>query len=136
MFSRLWLDVGTERPAATPAHDRLVVAKRVLSASRRVCGSCPGFAPPGREFSRVSLLSVEGGFDDVRDVLSGRCSRITKRAADGEYDEIEIPPVKPHVVRHRRFACQCARCGAEVEASAPAVATRMPFGPRIYALAI
>ena len=29
MFSRLWLDVGTERPAATPAHDRLVVAKRV-----------------------------------------------------------------------------------------------------------
>jgi len=22
----------------------------------------------------------------------------------GEYDEIEIPPVKPYVVRHRRFA--------------------------------
>ena len=107
-----------------------------LSASRRLCGSCPGFAPPGREFSRVSFLSVEGGFDDVRDVLSGRCSRITKRAADGEYDEIEIPPVKPHVVRHRRFACQCPRCGAEVKASAPAVATRTPFGPRIHALAI
>ena len=26
----------------------------------------------------------------------------------GEYDEIEIPPVKPYVVRHRRFACRCA----------------------------
>ena len=32
----------------------------------------PGFAPPGREFSRFSFLSVEGGMDDVRDVLSGR----------------------------------------------------------------
>jgi hypothetical protein len=32
----------------------------------------------------------------------------------GEYDEIEIPPVKPRVVRHRRFACRCAACGLEV----------------------
>jgi transposase len=54
----------------------------------------------------------------------------------GEYDEIEIPPVKPHVVRHRRFACRCAHCGAGVKAPAPAVATTTPFGPRIHALAI
>ena len=26
----------------------------------------------------------------------------------GEYDEIETPPVKPYVVRHRRFASQRA----------------------------
>ena len=37
----------------------------------------------------------------------------------GEYDEIEIPPVKPYVVRHRRFACRCAHCGAEIKAAAP-----------------
>ena len=37
----------------------------------------------------------------------------------GEYDEIEIPPVKPYVVRHRRFACRCAHCGAGVKAPAP-----------------
>jgi len=54
----------------------------------------------------------------------------------GEYDEIEIPPVKPHVVRHRRFACRCAHCGAGVKAPAPAVATTTPFGPRIHSLAI
>jgi transposase len=54
----------------------------------------------------------------------------------GEYDEIEIPPVKPHVIRHRRFACRCAHCGLAAKAPAPAVATTTPFGPRIHALAI
>ena len=54
----------------------------------------------------------------------------------GEYDEIEIPPVKPYVVRHRRFACRCAACGVEAKAPAPAVASTTPFGPRIHALAI
>ena len=37
----------------------------------RICGSCPGYAPPGREFSRFSFLSVEGGFEEVRGVLAG-----------------------------------------------------------------
>ncbi len=32
----------------------------------------PRFAPPGRAFSRFSFLSVAGGFDELRDVLSGR----------------------------------------------------------------
>lgn len=54
----------------------------------------------------------------------------------GEYDEIEIPPVKPYVIRHRRFACRCALCGVEAKAPAPIVATTTPFGPRIHALAI
>ena len=54
----------------------------------------------------------------------------------GEYDEIEIPPVKPRVVRHRRFACRCAACGLEAKPPAPAIATTTPFGPRIHALAI
>lgn len=31
-----------------------------------------------------------------------------------EYDEIEIPPVKPYVVRHRRFACHCRQCQADL----------------------
>jgi transposase len=44
----------------------------------------------------------------------------------GEYDEIEIPPVKPYVVRHRRYACRCACCGSQVKAPAPAVATTTP----------
>jgi len=59
-----------------------------------------------------------------------------ERELIGEYDEIDIPPVKPHVVRHRRFACRCGHCGLEAKAPAPAVATSTPFGPRIHALAI
>ena len=59
-----------------------------------------------------------------------------ERELIGEYDEIEIPPVKPYVIRHRRFACRCAHCGVEAKAPAPAVATTTPFGPRIHALAI
>ncbi len=43
-----------------------------LSGSRRLCASRPGFAPPGWEFSRFSFLSVERGFDELRDILSGR----------------------------------------------------------------
>jgi transposase len=54
----------------------------------------------------------------------------------GEYDEIEIPPVKPHVTRHRRFACRCGHCGLEAKAPTPAIASSTPFGPRIHALAI
>src|ERR1700677_2317448 len=45
------------------------------SLNLRLCGSCPGFAPPGREFSRFAFLSVEGGFDEVREVFSGCCKR-------------------------------------------------------------
>src|ERR1700722_2972771 len=65
--------VRRESSAALLAYARRVVAKLIgSSASRRLCGSCPSFAPPGREFSRFSFLSVEGGFDDVREFLSGR----------------------------------------------------------------
>ncbi len=65
----------------------------------------------------------------------GDCAAIVRELI-GEYDEIEMPPVKPHIVRHRRFACRCAHCGAGVKAPAPVVATQTPFGPRIHALAI
>ena len=44
------------------------------SATMRLWPSWPGLAPPGRGCSRRSLRSVEGGLDDVRDVLAGRCS--------------------------------------------------------------
>src|SRR4051812_30640553 len=43
-------------------------------AKTRLWPSCPGLAPPGFDCSRCSLRSVEGGLDDVRDVLPGRCS--------------------------------------------------------------
>jgi transposase len=54
----------------------------------------------------------------------------------GEYDEIELPPVKPFVWRHRRYALRCTSCGQPAPGPSPAVATGTPFGPRIHALSI
>src|SRR3954462_4413835 len=48
-----------------------------VSLITRLWPSCPGLAPPGLEFSRWSLRSVEGGLEEVREVFSGRCRRST-----------------------------------------------------------
>ena len=100
----------------------------------------PGGAKPGHEPHNRRLAEDP---DEVRDHKPDVCEECGGTFASdaamelvGEYDEIEIPPVKPHVIRHRRFACRCAQCGASAKAAAPAVATSSPFGPRIHALAI
>ncbi|MFK4826052.1 transposase [Paenochrobactrum sp. BZR 588] len=54
----------------------------------------------------------------------------------GEYDEIDLPPIRAYVIRHCRFACACTHCGAPVKRTAPAVAASTLFGKRIHALAI
>jgi transposase len=102
--------------------------------------SRPGGAKPGHEPHNRRLADSPDGLRDHKPVVCARCGGAFAADADmtliGEYDEIEIPPVKPFVVRHRRFACQCGQCGAQVKAPAPAIATMTPFGPRIHALAI
>ena len=100
----------------------------------------PGGAKPGHEPHNRRLADDPDAFVEHKPVVCERCGGAIAGDADmtliGEYDEIEIPPVKPRVVRHRRFACRCAACGLEAKAPAPAVATTTPFGPRIHALAI
>ncbi len=102
--------------------------------------SRPGDAKPGHEPHNRRLADNPDEFRDhmpsVCETCGGSFSSDAGRELIGEYDEIEIPPVKPYVIRHRRFACQCGHCGVEAKAPAPAVATTMPFGPRIHALAI
>jgi transposase len=102
--------------------------------------SRPGGAKPGHEPHNRRLADDPDEFCDHTPTLCNECglplSPDDEMELIGEYDEIEIPPVKPHVVRHRRFACRCAHCGAGVKALAPVVATTTPFGPRIHALAI
>ena len=102
--------------------------------------SRPGGAKPGHEPHRRELADDP---DEFRDHVPGSCAVCggafgpdAERELIGEYDEIEIPPVKPHVVRHRRFACRCGHCGVEAKGPLPAAATSTPFGPRIHALAI
>ena len=54
----------------------------------------------------------------------------------GEYDEIDLPQVKPLVRRHRRLACRCVQCGKATNAPVPQAAQGTPFGRRIHALAL
>src|SRR5450631_3845967 len=100
----------------------------------------PGGAKPGHEPHNRRLADNPDEFRDHIpthcDLCGGSLSSDAELELIGEYDEIEIPPVKPYVVRHRRFACQCQHCDSDVKAPAPAVATTTPFGPRIHALAI
>ena len=100
----------------------------------------PGGAKPGHEPHNRRLADNPDAFVDhkpmVCEACGGSMSPDDESTLIGEYDEIEIAPVKPHVIRHRRFACRCAHCGVEAKAPAPAVATSTPFGPRIHALAI
>src|SRR5271165_4914442 len=102
--------------------------------------SRPGGAKPGHEPHNRRLADnpdeFRDYFPDACEQCGGSFSFDASRNLIGEYDEIEIPPVKPHVVRHRRFSCRCERCGIEAKAPAPKVATSTPFGPRIHALAI
>src|SRR6202789_79978 len=71
--------IAASGPSAPPHRSQQVglwsTKSSGLSLNLRLCGSCPGFAPPEREFSRFPFLSVEGGFDEVREVFSGCCKR-------------------------------------------------------------
>jgi transposase len=102
--------------------------------------SRPGGAKPGHEPHNRRLADNPDEFRDHKPTRCERCGGSFSAGAAmdliGEYDEIDIPPVKPRVVRHRRFACQCAACGVEAKAPAPAASKTTPFGPRIHALAI
>jgi len=102
--------------------------------------SRPGGAKRGHEPHNRRLADEPEEYRDHTPSVCEACGGLLAAGAErdliGEYDEIEIPPVKPYVIRHRRFACRCAHCGAAAKGPAPAVATTTPFGPRIHALAI
>src|SRR5450759_2336425 len=83
----------------------------------------PGGAKPGHEPHNRRLADNPDEFRDHIpthcDLCGGSLSSDAELELIGEYDEIEIPPVKPYVVRHRRFACQCQHCDSDVKAPAP-----------------
>ena len=69
--------------------------------------SRPGGAKPGHEPHNRRLTDNPDEFRDHKPTVCGRCGGAFAAEADmnliGEYDEVEIPPVKPYVVRHRRY---------------------------------
>jgi transposase len=102
--------------------------------------SRPGGAKPGHEPHNRKLSENPDDFVDHKPTHCERCGGALGPDAAmeliGEYDEIDIPPIKPRVIRHRRFACSCGRCGAAVKGPAPAVSKTTPFSVRIHALAL
>ena len=102
--------------------------------------SKPGGAKPGHDSHNRKLEANPDTFVDHKPASCPACGGVFAgdEAHDliGEYDVVELPPVKPHVERHRRFACKCRHCGLEVAAKAPPASKGTPFGPRIHGLAI
>lgn len=99
-----------------------------------------GGAKPGHEGHSRRLCENPDAVEDHAPTHCEHCGLPFGEGAEreliGEYDEIEIPPVKPFVRRHRRFAIRCCCCNGETKAPLPPGAVSTPFGPRIHALAI
>ena len=102
--------------------------------------SKPGGAKPGHKaFHRSISLNPDESVDHAPEA----CRRCGVAFSGDEvqdviktYEQIDIPPITPHIVHHRRLACVCAGCGARTKADAPAAAIGSPFGPGIASMAV
>lgn len=100
----------------------------------------PGGAKPGHEGHHRALHENPDEIVDHRPDICPNCHGHLNLdlAGDvaGEYDEIEVPPIKPFVRRHRRLCVCCPHCSAQVKAPVPKAAHGSPFGPRLHGLAL
>ncbi len=102
--------------------------------------SKPGGAKPGHQGHSRSLHESPDETVDHRPDICPECHGHLD--ADlvgdmiGEYDEIEVPPIKPFVRRHRRFCVCCPHCSTQVKAELPDAAHGSPFGPRLHGLVL
>src|SRR4051812_26736635 len=60
---------GSAAPHQEHGSGRCSTTSSAVSLITRPWPSCPGLAPPGLERSRCSFRSVEGGLEEVREVL-------------------------------------------------------------------
>jgi len=127
--------LGLQRPDKTsrtssnpPSTDRK--GKRV--------GSRPGGAKPGHKGHARALAETADAHEDHRPAHCQHCGLPFVEDAMGEvvgeYDEIDLPEVKPIIRRHRRMSCRCATCGKATSAPMPQAAQGTPFGRRILNL--
>jgi len=100
----------------------------------------PGGAKPGHEGHNRSLHENPDETVNHRPDICPECHGHLDAdlAGDviGEYDEIEVPPIKPFVRRHRRLCVCCPHCSSKVKAPLPSAAHGSPFGPRLHALTL
>jgi len=103
-------------------------------------GSRPGGAKPGHKGHARALAEEADAHEDHRPARCQHCGLPFGEDAMGEvigeYDEIDLPAVKPIIRRHRRMSCACSTCGKATSAPVPQAAQGTPFGRRIHALAL
>jgi len=100
----------------------------------------PGGAKPGHKGHARRLCEHP---DRIIDHRPERCTGCDHRfdleapgSIVGEYDTIDLPPVRPFVERHRRLSCACPQCGTATQAPLPKAASGTPFSKNIQALAV
>ena len=100
----------------------------------------PGGAKPGHQGHNRALHENPDETVDHRPDICPECHGHLDADLPGdvigEYDEIEVPPIKPFVRRHRRLCVCCPHCLSKVKATLPIAAHGSPFGPRLHALAL
>ena len=99
--------------------------------------SRPGGAKPGHE-GRSRPLGDEVSETVAHHPEACPCCRTAlprdpPAGEAGVHERIELPEIRPAVVRHRRMAVRCPGCGTRVAAAPPAAGTL--FGPRLHAVA-
>src|SRR5215218_1318435 len=99
--------------------------------------SRPGGAKPGHE-GRSRPLSDEvsetvAHYPEACPCCRTALPRDLPAEEAGAHERIELPEIRPVVVRHWRMAVRCPGCGTRVAAAPPAAGT--PFGPRLHAVA-
>jgi transposase len=131
------LVLGLQRPDKTSR-----TSSRPPSTDRKARrdGSRPGGAKPGHKGHARSLAERPDSVEDHRPTHCRHCglpfAEDEAGAVIGEYDEIDLPEIKPIVTRHRRLKCHCAKCGKTTVAPMPQAAQGTPFGHRVHALAL
>src|SRR5665213_3512754 len=91
----------------------------------------PGGAKPGHQGHARALSENPDAFEDHAPTHCQRCglafAEDAERELIGEYDDIELPPVRPFVTRHRRYAMRCSCCAEPTRGAPPAVAQATPL---------
>ena len=118
-----------------PSSDPPAVARPPKSPSGKKRGGQPGHKGHQRR-----LLPVEE-VDQVVKLVPDHCDGCGKTGCLTPLSDpplrsqvIEVPPIKPTVTEHQRFAATCSECGATTVAPLPAGVPRGAFGPRLAAM--
>ena len=102
--------------------------------------SRPGGAKPGHEGHKRLFTADPDATVDHRPTGCPGCGLALPAHLPAEivsvHEEIDIPPVKPHVEQHRRLSVCCPGCGTRAVAERRAGANATPFGPRLHALVL